>query len=66
MNTLIDILEAERVRQGMTQKELAKAADYTQAYYSQVVAGLRLGITLEAFLSMANKLNLDVKLCLNA
>ena len=64
MNTLIKIIEQERERQGVSQKELAQAAGYTQSYYSQTVAGLKTGITLEAFVLLAERLNLDVKLCL--
>jgi len=64
MYNLILIIEQERKRQGISQKEIAQAAGYTQAYYSQIVTGLRDGITLQAFVLMVDRLNLDVKLCL--
>lgn len=64
MKQLIDTLENERKRLGITQKELASVAGLTQAYYSQVVDGSKAGITFQAFILMAERLNLSVKLCL--
>jgi transcriptional regulator with XRE-family HTH domain len=61
---LIKILEAQRIKQDVTQRELAKQADFTQSYYALIVKGERKGITLAAFEAMASYLKLDLRICL--
>lgn len=49
-------LDVIRERKKVTRKQLAAAAEISGSYYTQVMAGDKQGLTLSAFLKMADYL----------
>jgi transcriptional regulator with XRE-family HTH domain len=64
MIELLNKLDRFRESKGVTKKELAKAADISAAYYSQLLSGDRSGLTVLQLAKMADYLGLQLNFVL--
>lgn len=64
MDTIIKSLDAHRELLNIKKKDLAQAADLSGSYYTQILDGSKDGLTLKAFIKMAEKMGLELKLTL--